>query len=174
MKIRRITPSDDAAHAGDLVQQAYFTLPGYERDPDYDVTLADVTGRDGEAEVIVAELDGTLVACLTFVPGIGHEHFEFDDPEACSFRYFGVDPAVQGRGVGEAMVRWCIDEGRRRGRRRLRIHTLTSMIGAQQLYAKLGFRRTPEFDEDWGGIIGLAFVLELDRLGGGESGGRST
>lgn len=161
MEIRRIAATDDAAHAGNLVQQAYFTLAGYERDPDYDVTLADVASRASEAEVIVAELDGTLVACLTFVPGAGGAHFEFDDPDACSFRYFGVDPAAQCRGVGEAMVQWCIAEGRRIGRSRMRIHTLASMIGAQRLYGKLGFRRTPEFDEDWDGIIGLAFVLEL-------------
>jgi ribosomal protein S18 acetylase RimI-like enzyme len=59
------------------------------------------------------------------------------------------------------MVQWVIDESRRRRRRRIRIHTLESMPGAQRLYERIGFVRTPEYDENWDGIIGLAFVLEL-------------
>jgi hypothetical protein len=35
------------------------------------------------------------------------------------------------------------------------------MVGAQRLYARLGFRRTVELDENWDGIVGLAFVLEF-------------
>jgi ribosomal protein S18 acetylase RimI-like enzyme len=89
------------------------------------------------------------------------EHAEFDDADAASFRFFGVDPSVQGRGVGDAMVQWVIDESRRRGRRRIRIHTLESMPGAQRLYERIGFVRTPDHDENWDGITGLAFVLEL-------------
>ena len=104
----------------------------------------------------------SVVGCLTFVPGHDNPHAEFDDPEAASFRYFGVDPAVQGRGVGEAMVGWVVDESRRLGRRRIRIHTLVAMTGAQRLYERLGFVREPGLDEDWDGIVGLAYVRHLD------------
>lgn len=62
----------------------------------------------------------------------------------------------------EADVVVAVVDGRL-GRRRLRIHTLESMRGAQQLYAKLGFERVPELDEDWDGIVGLAYVLHLHR-----------
>jgi GNAT superfamily N-acetyltransferase len=161
VNVRKLHAGDDVARAGAIVQQAYFALPGYPRDPYYDAMLGDVAGRSHEAVVVVAELDHRIVGCLTYVPDHHNPHAEFDDPKAASFRYFGVDPAVQGQGVGEAMVRWCMHEATRTGHRRLRIHTLESMPGAQRLYERLGFERDPEHDEDWDGIKGLAFVLHL-------------
>lgn len=163
MEIRRLVPADDAARAGQIVQTAYAALPDYPHDPEYDEMLGDVAARADEADVVVAVVDGRIIACLTFVASHDNPHAEFDDIDAASFRYFGVDLATQGTGVGEAMVGWVIDEALRLGRRRLRIHTLESMRGAQQLYAKLGFERVPELDEDWDGIVGLAYVLHLHR-----------
>jgi len=157
--LRPLQPDDDMAAVGRLVQAAYFALPGYPHDPEYDESLADVAGRADEAQVMVAELDGEVVGCLTFVPDQNSSHHEFDDPDCASFRYFGVSPAVQGKGVGEAMVRWCIDAARTAGQHRLRIHTLEAMPGAQRLYQRLGFVRDPDADDDWEGIIGLAYVL---------------
>ena len=157
--LRPLQPDDDMAAVGRLVQAAYFALPGYPHDPEYDESLADVAGRADEAQVMVAELDGEVVGCLTFVPDQNSSHHEFDDPYCASFRYFGVSPAVQGKGVGEAMVRWCIDAARAAGQHRLRIHTLEAMPGAQRLYQRLGFVRDPDADDDWEGIIGLAYVL---------------
>jgi GNAT superfamily N-acetyltransferase len=160
IEIRRLSASDDAAYAGKIVQDAYFSLPDYPRDDEYDHELGSVGRRADDA--VVAILDGRIVGCLTFVSGVDSEHDEFGDPEAASFRFFGVDPAMQGRKVGEAMVAWCLEEAKRLGRRRIRIHTLESMPGAQRLYLRLGFVRTPEFDRDWDGIIGLAFAFSLD------------
>ena len=161
MQIRRLEPGDDAAAAGRIVQAAYFALPGYPHDDTYDEMLGAVGERAAHADVVVAVIDGSLVGCLTFVPGAGNPHYDFRDPDAASFRYFGVDPSGQGRGVGESMVQWCADEARSLGRARVRIHTLEAMHAAQRLYARMGFERTPELDEDWDGITGLAFVLEL-------------
>jgi GNAT superfamily N-acetyltransferase len=159
--VRRIAPTDDAARAGAIVQAAYFALDSYPREDHYDRMLADVATRAAEADVVVAIVDERIVGCLTFVSGHDNPHFEFVDDDAASFRYFGVDPDASGRGVGEAMVRWCIDEARRAGRARLRIHTLTMMQGAQRLYERLGFVRDPAHDEQWDGIVGLAYRLDL-------------
>jgi len=144
-----------------VVQDAYFALDGYPRDEDYDRLLGEVAARAADADVVVAIVDDRIVGCLTFVPGHDNAHAEFRDEGAASFRYFGVDPASAGLGVGEAMVRWCVDEARRLGRTRLRIHTLTMMHGAQRLYERLGFVRDPSYDEDWDGIVGLAYRLDL-------------
>lgn len=162
LAIRRLAADDDHAAIGEIVRSAYLALPGYQGSNGYERVLADVAGRAHHADVVVAELDGRVVACLTFVRGIDDPDAEFDDPDAASFRYFGVDPSVQGRGVGEAMVRWCIDEVRRLGRHRLFIHTLESMPSALRLYQRMGFVRRPEHDETWDGILGLALTLELD------------
>lgn len=158
IEVRPITPADDAEAAGAIVQRAYFALPGYPRDREYDVLLGKVTTRADEAQVVVAVDDGRVVACLTYVSDHANVHAEFDDADAASFRYFGVDPSVQGAGVGESMVQWCIAEARRTGKHRLRIHTLESMPGAQRLYMRMGFERDPDHDEEWDGITGLAFV----------------
>ena len=158
LQVRKLQPDDDAAAAGSIVQDAYFRLPGYPRDDEYDRLLADVATRAGDASVVVALLDGRLVGCLTYVADMDNPHGEFIDADAASFRYFGVHPSVQGCGVGEAMVQWCIDTARGDGRQRLRIHTLESMPGAQRLYLRMGFLRDPDNDEDWDGIKGLAFV----------------
>jgi len=159
--VREITATDDFAAAGAIVQQAYFGLPGYPRDDEYDRLLGEVAARSADSTVVVALDGGRIVGCLTFVDGHDSAHAEFDDAEAASFRYFGVDPARQGCGVGEAMVQWCAERARSAGKRRLRIHTLESMPGAQRLYLRMGFERDPAGDEDWDGITGLAFVLHL-------------
>jgi GNAT superfamily N-acetyltransferase len=161
VEIRRIRAEDDADAAGAAVRAAYFALEGYPRDDHYDVVLGDVRNRATEADVLVAIVDGRIASCLTFVPSQDNPHAEFEDPDAASVRYFGVDPSFARRGVGEAMMRWTIDEARRLGRRRLRLHTLTMMHGAQRLYERLGFVRDPENDADWDGIVGLAYRLDL-------------
>ena len=164
MEIRRLTADDDHRSIGLLVQRAYLELPGYRPDAEYDVVVADVAGRHAEgSDVVVAVDHGRVVGCLTFVRGPGDPHYEFGDPDAASFRYFGVDQTAQGSGVGRAMVEWCIEEARMLGRRRIRIHSLESMVAARRLYERIGFVRTPDHDETWDGVLGLAFALELDR-----------
>lgn len=162
MEIRRLAADDDHGTIGALVQQAYLGLDGYPSDPEYDVVVADIAGRHREgSDVIVAVEDGRVIGCLTFVAGADDPHYEFSDPDAASFRYFGVAQHAQGAGVGKAMVEWCIAEARGLGRRRIRIHSLESMVGARHLYERLGFVRTPEHDENWDGVVGLAFAIEL-------------
>ena len=161
MQIRRLEPTDDMARAGRLVQQSYFALDGYPHDPEFDAMLGDVAARSADTDVVVAVDGDVIVGCLTFVAASDNAHAEHHDPEASTFRYFGVDPAMQGRGVGEAMVNWVIDESRRLGLERIRIHTLEPMTGAQRLYARLGFERDPAMDENWDGIVGLAYVRHL-------------
>ncbi len=161
MEIRRIADGDDLERAGALVRAAYRVLPDYPADDEYDHYIGDIAARLDDADVIVALLDGRIVGCLTFVPGPGTHHHEFDDPDAASFRYFGVDPSEQGGGVGGAMVQWCTDEAGRLGRLRIRIHTIPVMAAARRLYERMGFVRTPEFDANWDGIEGIAYVLHL-------------
>jgi GNAT superfamily N-acetyltransferase len=159
--VRLLTPGDDVEGLGRIVQQAYFALPDYPHEDEYDAVLADVGGRRDATVVVVGELDGQLVGCLTYIAGLVEGHAEHGDPDAATFRYFGVDPVAQGRGVGDAMVRWVIDRARADGKQRVLIHTLEAMRGAQRLYERLGFVRDVAHDEDWDGIAGLAYRLDL-------------
>jgi ribosomal protein S18 acetylase RimI-like enzyme len=64
-----------------------------------------------------------------------------------SFRMLAVAPSARGRGVGEALVRHCIDEATSAGRTALFIHSGSWMHGAHRLYDRLGFERQAE--RDW-------------------------
>lgn len=159
--VRLLQPTDDHDAVGKLVQAGYFGLPGYPRDDRYDREIGAVAERHPDSLVVVAELDGHLVGCLTYAAEHTNPDAEHDDADAATFRYFAVDPATQGKGVGEAMVGWVINRARADGKRRIRMHTLTMMHGAMRLYERLGFRRDPDADEDWDGITGLGYVLDL-------------
>ncbi|HAN35419.1 MAG TPA: hypothetical protein DCQ52_08205, partial [Acidimicrobiaceae bacterium] len=82
LEIRLLAPGDDTATAGAIVQAAYFVLPGYPRDEEYDLLLADVAERAADAQVVVAIERDRLVGCLTYVPDQHNPHAEFDDDEA--------------------------------------------------------------------------------------------
>lgn len=56
-----------------------------------------------------------------------------------------VDDAVRGRGIGEALVEFCIARAREQARTIL-LHTTQHMPAAQRLYARMGFTRRPDRD----------------------------
>jgi ribosomal protein S18 acetylase RimI-like enzyme len=78
------------------------------------------------------------------------------------FRLLAVEPSARQGGIGEALVRACVEGARTRGCTRLVLSTQPSMAAAQRLYERLGFRRTPE--RDWQTSAGgqrLVFSLQL-------------
>ena len=82
--------------------------------------------------------------------------------DEAELRVLAVAPAWQRQGVGEALVRACIDAASARGRARLVCSCLASMTPAQSLYARMGFRRVPERDYAmFAGFDRQALVLDL-------------
>jgi ribosomal protein S18 acetylase RimI-like enzyme len=72
-----------------------------------------------------------------------------------------VDPAVRDRGVGEALVRTCLDRARAAGKARMVLSTDPRMTAAHRLYGRLGFSRLPE--RDWTPVPGVELrVYALD------------
>lgn len=157
----RNVASEELGLAGEILVEAYRTL-GDAGDEFYERELRDVAGRVDSSEVLVAEDDGHVVGCVTFVDG-QRELSEVDDPDAATIRMLGVATAARGRGIGELLMRECIERARASGRRRVRLYTRTSMTDAHRLYQRLGFRRAPE--HDWSPVPEIeliSFVLELD------------
>jgi ribosomal protein S18 acetylase RimI-like enzyme len=152
--------SEEHVVAGDLVVEAYRTL-GDVGDEFYEPELRNVSGRVQTGEVLVAEADGEVVGCVTL--SIGQTALsKVADSDAATIRMLGVAASARGRGVGEALVRRCIEDARARGCKRVRLDTRTSMLSAQRLYERLGFRRDP--NHDWSpapGISLLDYVLDL-------------
>ncbi|MGY1609949.1 MULTISPECIES: GNAT family N-acetyltransferase [unclassified Geodermatophilus] len=123
--------------------------------------LADVEGRAARSRLVVARDGARVVGAVALVLEGDFGEVTASDDEA-AFRMLVVDPAVRGRGVGEALVRVCLDRARAAGKRRMVLSTDPRMTAAHRLYARLGFTRLPE--RDWSprpGIDLLVYALEL-------------
>jgi ribosomal protein S18 acetylase RimI-like enzyme len=102
-----------------------------------------VCGRLGGSELIVAEIADQLVGTVAYYPEASRsalERWPVGDPHARRA------PHARGRGVGEALA--CESLCRARAREAAAVGLLTNpfMAAANRLYARLGFRRAPEFD----------------------------
>lgn len=115
--------------------------------PGYAPELADVAGRARKAELLVVrDATGSVVGSVALVLAGDFGNVTTSDEEA-AFRMLVVDPAVQGRGIGELLVATCLDRARAAGKRRMVISTDPLMTTAHRLYERLGFTRLPE--RDW-------------------------
>jgi len=155
--VRPAQPAEYEA-AGRLTVAAY---DGVGRmDEGYRQQLRDVARRAAEgAEVLVAVDGDRVVGAVSYVGG--GPHLEGATAGDCSFRMLGVDPAAQGRGVGEALVRACLGRARAARRRRVAIYSMEFMGSAHRLYGRLGFVRRPDRDVVFPSGLGLAFSLDL-------------
>jgi GNAT superfamily N-acetyltransferase len=153
---------------GDLTVAAYdgvypATMAGQDEVRRYEAELRDVAGRVAGAEVLVAvDGDGGVLGAVTYVPDASSPLAEFDAPDAAGIRMLAVAPAAQGRGVGEALTRACIDRATSAGRAALLLDSTEWMTTAHRLYGRLGFERAPELDWEVGpGLRLRAFRLPL-------------
>ena len=161
MRIRDARP-DEYADVGELVVDVYASLvPDL---GDYADDLRDVVGRVAAGVLVwVAEEDGVLTGTVSYVPGPG-PYGEFDDPNGAGIRMLAVLPEFQGRGIGEALVRACLDRAAADGRARVYLDTTQWMQTAQRLYRRIGFVRAPELDWLPDPSVSLtAYVYELER-----------
>jgi len=114
---------------------------------EYAATLADIATRAADAEVLVA-VDGATDAVLgavTLTP-YGNRYADVTEPGEGGFRMLAVDPAAQGRGVGEALVRACVAKATADGCHAVAIFSRDFATDAFRLYSRLGFVRIPERD----------------------------
>lgn len=160
MEIRDVRPSEYAA-VGELVVDIYRALiPDLD---EYADELRDVAGRvNAGVHVWVAEQDGSIAGTVSYVPGPG-PYAEWPDPRAGGIRMLAVLPGFQGRGIGEALVRACLERARTDGQLRVYLHTTGWMETAQRLYRRIGFERAPALD--WSPVPEVAltaYVYELE------------
>jgi ribosomal protein S18 acetylase RimI-like enzyme len=123
----------------------------------YTPQLADVAGRASRAELLVVR-DGQdrIVGSVALVLSGDFGEVTASDEEA-AFRMLVVDPAAQGRGVGQALVTACLERARAAGKRRMVISTDPRMRSAHRLYERLGFTRLPE--RDWSPMPGTDLLV---------------
>ena len=125
--------------------------------PGYAAELADVAGRAERAELLmVREADGRVLGSVALVLAGDFGNVTASDDEA-AFRMLVVDPAAQGRGIGELLVTTCLARARAAGKRRMLLSTDVRMAAAQRLYRRLGFTRLPE--RDWNPEPGIDLLV---------------
>ena len=121
--------------------------------------LVDVAGHAREGEVLVAvQPDGEVVGSVLFVLP-GSVYAELAAPGDAEFRMLAVAPRAQGRGIGEALVRACVDRARAIGARAIVISARDFIEAPQRLYRRLGFVRVPE--RDWSPVPGVVSLVAL-------------
>lgn len=150
----------DFPRISELTVRTY--LDGGLASADYATRLADVEGRAAMADLLVAEDDtGRIVGSVALVLSGEFGEVTASDEEA-AFRMLVVDAAARGRGIGELLVRTCLDLGRAAGKRRMVLSTDPRMHAAHRLYERLGFTRLPE--RDWTPVPGVDLLVYSREL----------
>lgn len=108
--------------------------------PCYREALARIAA-DPDNMLMVAELEGAVIGAfhltmIQYVANLGGRVGQIENVI--------VDPAARGRGVGEAMMRWALDEARRRGCFRVQLTSNKVRRRAHRFYERLGFDATHE------------------------------
>jgi ribosomal protein S18 acetylase RimI-like enzyme len=138
----------DYAVAGSICYAAYRADGQIDGDRAYGRVLADVAARAPLTEVIVADDPdtGELLGCVTFVLA-GRPWAEIARDGEGEFRMLAVAPGAQGRGVGSALVRSCLERAVAERCTAVSICTRDTNDRAIGMYERFGFVRIP--DRDW-------------------------
>lgn len=109
-------------------------------DPCYADALT-IISRDPDNAVFVAEMEGAVLGTfqLTIIQQLTNRGGRVAQIESVV-----VDPAARSRGIGEAMMRWAIDEARRRKCVRVQLTSNKVRKRAHAFYERLGFVATHE------------------------------
>ena len=113
---------------------AYFDAGAFEKEL---ATLpGDYASPDGA--LLLAYRDDTAAGCVAL---------RRIDSAACEMKRMFVYPQFHGKGVGRALGDAIIREAKRSGYSAMRLDTSVRQMEAQQLYARLGFRRIDPYYE---------------------------
>lgn len=161
MVFRRATRAD-YSEVRRITREAYLHAGHFTPDHPYMHVLENVEHRAEHAGVWVAETSGAVVAAVTLTFA-GHPYSEIAVENELEFRMLAVDPAVQGNGVGRAVVRQVIKHAESLpGITAISITSATFMQRAHTLYESLGFQRAPGRDWHVPGEDVLLWVFRLE------------
>jgi GNAT superfamily N-acetyltransferase len=154
VSVRLATDSDiEAARAvlGEAYAEYESAFPAANWAP-YLADILDLEGRAAESELLVAELDGAIVACVSYFPPGAKASYPSDSfsehwpGDWAAFRLLAVSPSARGSGVGRRLTEACIARARAQGAPAVGLHTTAPMSVARAMYERMGFEREPRFD----------------------------
>lgn len=119
--------------------------------------IANVRGRMEDAELLVAEGDGTIVGAVTLFSG-----WRGTQEGTAGVRLLSVRPQDRGSGVGRALMEACVQRARAAGKRRVVLTTTQEMAAIRDLTESMGFHREPSLDyQPAPGVRYDGYALEL-------------
>lgn len=132
----------------------------------YAADIANIESRAADSTLILAEVDGRPVGCVTFYPdGSRGQHWP---PTYAAIRLLGVAPEARGQGAGRALTEECARRARALGRTHLGLHTVSFMATARAMYRRLGFQPVPGQDMHFSTMTIEALELDLTRHADGQ------
>jgi DNA-binding MarR family transcriptional regulator/GNAT superfamily N-acetyltransferase len=143
-------------------RQSSLYQEGYGWNSNIEVNIGDVTTnflrnfKPGREQCWVAEVDGQMAGSI----------FLTDEQEGLSrLRLLYVEPAFQGRGIGDALVSTCIEFARSVGYARITLWTHSILESARRIYARHGFRLVQEKEHTMFGkpLLGETWELQLEK-----------
>jgi GNAT superfamily N-acetyltransferase len=137
---RADVPRIVALYRTDELTRKHHAAAGAEVEPGYYAAFDAIDG-DARNRMLVAEAGGVIVGAfqLTFVPDM-----QPDGRDVAIIENVIVDGAARGRGIGAAMMRWAVDESRRRGCSQVKLTSNKQRAEAHRFYGRLGFEATHE------------------------------
>jgi GNAT superfamily N-acetyltransferase len=104
--------------------------------PGYLEAFARVAADPRNLLTVAEDASGAVVGTLqmTFIPGLSNQGAELALIEAVR-----VASSLRGQGVGQVMIRWALDEARRRGCANIELLAHNSRADAHRFYERLGF-----------------------------------
>ena len=105
----------------------------------FDTELEELPGKYGPAQggLFVAMVDGKPAGCVGVRP--------LEPPLIAELKRLYVRPAARKLGLGAALTNRAIERARERGYSRMRLDSLPSMVDAQRIYRRLGFKVIPSY-----------------------------
>jgi GNAT superfamily N-acetyltransferase len=159
LHIRRIAPADSLEALTRLLHRAYARLGAMGLNYTAVDQPSETTARRIEGGCcFVAEWQGELAGTVLAKPTDQASECEyFSRQGVATLRQFGVEPELQGRGIGQALVHACEAWARERGFRELALDTAEPAAHLVRMYERLGF--APVGFVQWPGKVYRSVVM---------------
>ncbi len=157
--IRSLSPADSLHELTNLLHRAYARLGAMGLnytavDQSPEVTAQRIAG----GQCYVVESEGGLAGTIVVKPTYAENDCEyFTRPGVAAVHQFAVDPGVQGRGLGRALLQACENWARERGFRELALDTAEQAEHLIRLYTGLGYKQVGFVQ--WPGKVYRSVVL---------------
>lgn len=140
--VRPLAPSDSISELTTLLHRAYAQLADMGLRFVATHQTEDTTRhRIKDAECYVAELDGRIVGTIIFRgPGQSRGCPWYERPDVAGFGQFGVEPALQGKGIGSTLLAFVEARARETGAAELALDTAETANHLIDIYARRGYR----------------------------------